>query len=407
MNWPLLTRLAWRNLWRHGRRTSLILVAISLGVWSMVFLAALSRGSMEQQIRHSIFNLLGHIQIHAPNYRDDPVIEHRMAAPDRALLVALDGPEIRAWSSRVRVPAVVASERESAGVVVVGIDPDGERDLSFIPQAVRLGDYLDDDTDPGILIGRKLADRLETELGRRIVILSQDVDNTIADRGFRVKGIFHADVPNAESNFVFIGRRVAQDMLKLGDHISEIAVLTDDRTALAAPLGRLRAAAPDLDVQAWTVVEPLLVLTAEITDVILLIWFAIVFLAMSFGLVNTLLMAIFERTREIGLFQALGMQPRYILMQILLESLCLLVLGLLIGNALAFLNLWWLRDGLDLSAFAEGLAMVGVSPVIFPLLTYQDIVTANLLVLVLGAVASLYPAWRAARRVPMAAITRG
>jgi len=138
----------------------------------------------------------------------------------------------------------------------------------------------------------------------------------------------------------------------------------------------------------------------------MLIWFVVVFLAMSFGLINTLLMAVFERTREIGLFQALGMRPRFILGQVLLESLTLLMTGLVIGNLLAWATIAYLGDGLNLSAFAKGLEWAGLSSVIYPLVAVSDVITANLVVIVLGIIASLYPAWRAARYVPIEAITR-
>jgi ABC-type lipoprotein release transport system permease subunit len=403
---PLLLTLAWRNLWRHRGRTAAILFALALGVWSMVSLAALSRGSMEQQLVKAILNLTGHIQIHAPGYSDDPVVEHRMNPPASALMAALSRPEVTAWAMRVRVPAVVASERESAGVTLVGIDPARERGLSFIPDAVTQGRYLEAGDEAGILLGRKLAERLETGVGRRVVVMSQDVNNSVADRGFRVVGIFDAEPQAAEEIYVFVTLASAQQMLKLGDNISEIALMTTDRDRLDGPLAALRAAAPDLDVQPWTVVEPLLVLTEKVVNVILIVWYVIVFTAMSFGLVNTLLMAVFERTREFGLFQALGMPPRHILGQVLAESCILLAVALALGNLGGWLTVLALKDGLDLSAFAKGFEMMGVSPIIYPALRAGDVAAANVLVTVLGLAASLYPAWRAARHVPVEAITR-
>jgi ABC-type lipoprotein release transport system permease subunit len=402
---PLLATLAWRNLWRNARRTAVLLFALALGVWSMVALAAIVRGSMEQHIRKEILNLTGHVQIHAPAYRDDPAVEHRFTPPP-ALVQVLQRPPVTAWDARVRVPAVVQSERESAGVTLVGVDPARERGLSFIPGAVTEGRYLESPDDQGLLLGRKLAERLDTGLGRRVVLMSQDARNQVGDRGFRVVGIFDADPQAMETGYVFVGRGVAQRMLKIGGDISEIAVMTPDREHLGALLASLRERATGLDVAPWTELQPLLVLGEKVNNVVLLIWFAVVFAAMSFGLINTLLMAVFERTREFGLFQALGMPPRYILGQVLIESLILLGIGLILGNTLGWLSVYWLKDGIDLSAFAEGLELVGVSPVIYPALAAGDVITANLLVVVLGIAASLYPAWRASRHVPVEAITR-
>ncbi len=402
----LVVTLAWRNLWRHTRRTLMILFAFALGVWSMVVIAAITRGSMEQQLDNSILTLTGHIQLHAPGYRDDAVIDYRFAPPDAVLRAVLDGSDVTAWASRVRVPAVVASERESAGVTLVGIDPVRERGLSFIPDAITDGRYLESPDDQGLLLGRKLAERLETGLGRRVVLMSQDVRNQVGDRGFRVVGIFDTQPQQTEEAFVFIGRTAAQKMLKVRDDVSEIAVMTTQRDHPEAPLERLRAAARGLDIEPWTVLEPLLTLTRELTDVILLIWYAIVFAAMSFGLINTLLMAVFERTREFGLFQALGMKPAHILGQVLVESLILLLLALLLGNLAAWATIASLMGGIDLSSVAQGMELMGIAPVIYPAWALGDMLAANVLVFVLGLAASLYPAWRAARQVPVEAITR-
>lgn len=406
LNLSLLYTLAWRNVWRNRRRTLVILLAIAFGIWSMVTLAAIMRGMIEQQVRNTINNLTGHIQVHAVGYRDDPAVDNSMPPPGPTMLKILRGQNVRAWAARVRVPAVVASERGSAGVTLVGIDPEAEQGLSFIAQAVTEGRYLQFPGDHGLLLGRKLVERLETSLGKRVVLMSQDIDNDIADRGFRVVGIFDANTEATETSYVFVGRTLAQDMLKLGGWISELALVVDDRQDLDATLQDLTNAVQGLDIQPWTKLEPLLVLTAKMYDATMLIWFVVVFLAMSFGLVNTLLMAVFERTREIGMFQALGMRPRFILTQVLLESLTVLMIGMAMGNVLAWATIAYLGGGLNLSAFAKGLEWAGLSSVIYPLVAASDVITANLLVIVLGIIASLYPAWRAARYLPVEAITR-
>ena len=406
LNLGLLYTLAWRNVWRNRRRTLVILLAIALGIWSMVTLAALMRGMTEEQVRNTIKNLTGHIQVHGVGYRDDPSINNSMPQPAAAILEVVRTEDVKAWAARVRVPAVVVSERESAGVTLVGIDPEAEQGLSFIADAVTEGRYLESAADHGLLLGRKLAERLETRLGKRVVLMSQDINNDIADRGFRVVGIFDANMEAVENGYVFVGRTIAQHMLKLEENVSELALVVDDRDNLDAILRQITNAAPGLDVQPWTKLEPMLVLIVKMYDGFMMIWFVVVFLAMSFGLVNTLLMAVFERTREIGLFQALGMPPRLLLGQVLLESLTLLTAGLIVGNICAWATIASLDEGLNLSAFAQGFELYGLSSIIYPLVTASDVLTANLVVIVLGLIASLYPAWRAARYVPVEAITR-
>lgn len=402
----LITTLAWRNLWRYPRRTTIILLAITIGAWAMLGTSAFMRGMMEQQINNAIHNLLGHIQIHPPGYRDDPVIEHTMPPPNNNLLNLLNGETIKAWATRVRVPAVVNSERESMGVTLVGIDPAQEQGLSFIADTVTEGRYLQNIDDKGIILGRKLVERLETRLGKRVVLMSQNPANEIAERGFRLVGIFDAKTENIEMQFVFVGRKIAQKMLGMEDNISELAVLSEEPEELDNLLQNLRNAALELEVQTWQTMAPLVKAMVNVFEGFLIVWYLVVFVAMAFGLVNTLLMAIFERTREIGLFQALGMKPRWIVGQVLLESMFLLAIGLIIGNLLSWATIIWTADGLDFSQYAAGYEMAGLSSLIYPVLNISDIVTANVLIISLGLIASLYPAWRAARYVPVEAITR-
>jgi ABC-type lipoprotein release transport system permease subunit len=405
-NLNLLRRLAWRNLWRHKRRTYIMLVAISLGTWFMLFTAAFVRGMIEQQLHDAIYTLTGHVQIHQEKYRDDPAIEHSMSPPGTGLRQALDDERISQWSSRVRLPAVIISERESRGTTLVGIDPEREQGMSFIGEPIQLGRNLESVEDSGVVIGRRMAERLQTKIGRRIVIMAQDANGDVADRGFRIVGLFTAELEATETAYVFTGRQVAQQMLKMGDRISEIEIITGSREKLQQLTDKLRSAAPELEIKDWQELQPLLVATVEFYDAFMIIWYLIVFLAMSFGLVNTLLMAVFERTRELGLFQALGMRPRYIVGQVMFESVILMVLGLVVGNLLSWLSVIALADGLDLSQFAQGLEQFSMPTVLKLAVTFQDVVTANLLVIGLTLIASLYPAWRAARYVPVEAITR-
>ena len=155
----LLSTLAWRNLWRHTRRTVVMVFALALGVWAMIAMAAFIRGWMGEYINKEIMNLTGHVQIHASGYRDDPSIAHRLPPPAAPLGRILNAGPVTAWDARVRVPGVVSSERDSAGVTIVGIDPAAERGLSFIDGAIAEGRDLDSPEDPGVLIGRELAQR--------------------------------------------------------------------------------------------------------------------------------------------------------------------------------------------------------------------------------------------------------
>ncbi|MBT8039208.1 MAG: ABC transporter permease [Gammaproteobacteria bacterium] len=402
-----LGRLAWRNLWRNYRRTLVMLLAIAVGVWAMIFMTALMRGMVDQMIEDGIAALPGYVQVHHPSYRDDPSIANRIPEPDAAFSAALDTPDVMAWTARVRVPAMVSSERDSRGVTLLGVDPTGEIALGFDTEDIVAGRWLDGPDDSGLVVGRKLLERLETDLGKRVVLMSQDPNNDIADRGFRVVGVYRASLPVLEETFVYAGKTRVQTMLGITAQVSEIAVGGRDYRDVDGLVAAVSAAADsEAEVVPWMELDSYLDSMLRVMDGFVLVWMVVVFVALSFGLVNTLMMAVFERIREFGLMQALGMKPRAIMFQVLLESLMLLTLGLLIGNILAVASVLPLSGGMDLGVVAEGMEMMGAAAVLYPALKTGDVLLANAVVIILGIVTSLLPAWRASRYRPVEAIAK-
>ena len=403
----ILFRLAWRNLWRNHRRTAIMLMAVVLGTWAMIFMTALMRGMVTEMVRDGISALPGHVQAHHPGYRDDPSIANLIAASDSDLASRFDKADFKQWATRVRVPAVITSEYDSRGVTLLGVDPAHERDLTFVDYDDVEGRFLESVDDRGIVIGRELAGILNTEVGKRIVLMSQDPDNDIADRGFRVVGLFDANVQSIEEAYVFIGKTTAQNLLRIGDRVSELVVLGDDYRDVEGVFDKTAALIDDgTKIERWFELDPYLGTMLKVMDGFVFVWIVVIFLALSFGLVNTLVMAVFERVREIGLMLALGMRPINILGQIIVESLLLLAIGLAIGTALAWAAVQPIKDGIDVSIVGEGMDMWGMSSVLYPELLLSDVILANVVVLVLGFFASLSPAWRAAHYEPIEAITK-
>lgn len=397
--------LAWRNLWRNHRRTTIMLAAITVGVWAMIFMTALMRGMVDDMLLNGIRSMPGEVQIHHPEYRDDPSINNSIPAPSAELLDALQAPEITAWTSRVRVSGVIQSERDSRGMVLLGVEPASEIAVSFDSDSIIEGRFLEDSNDRGLVIGAKMAEHLETRLGKRVVVMSQDPDNNIADRGFRVVGIYKAKLASLEEMYVYAGRDTVQKLLKLGNKVSEIAITGEDYRNVDRWYPQIKQAAGEaVDTSPWYETNAYLGSMMAMMDGFVLVWVIVIFLALSFGLVNTLVMAVFERIREIGLMQALGMRPNMILYQILIESFLLLFIGLLTGNVLAVATIIPLQSGIDISAVAKGMEMMGTSSMLYPALKVEDMVLANVIVIVLGLLTSILPAWRAASYDPIKAL---
>jgi len=405
LHFSVLLTLSWRNLWRNHRRTGIMLGAIAIGVWAMIFMTALMRGMVDDMLNQGIHNLPGHIQIQHPNFLDDPSVANSIAVPGGEFEALLQRLESKRWTTRIRVPAVIASERETRGINLIGIVPAAEDDVSGLPALLSEGRFFESPLDKGVIIGAKLAERLETRLGKRVVVMSQDPDNNIRERGFRIVGIYRARLPGLEEFNVYAARDTLQRLLRIEGRVSQIIVVGEDYREIEPLYRQVRQQAPaGLQVRAWYEIDTYLAAMFNMMDGFVLVWVIIIFLALSFGLVNTLVMAIFERVREIGLIQALGMRPALILYQILMESTLLLLIGLGLGNALALATIIPLQDGLDISVVAEGMAMMGASSMLYPTLTSSDLLLANSVVILLGILTSILPAWRAAKLDPVRAL---
>jgi ABC-type lipoprotein release transport system permease subunit len=400
----LLLPLAWRNLWRNPRRTVITLLVVAAGLYSILCFAALLQAWADSS-RDSALNLMtGSAQIHANGYLDDPTVDRRMPPPSAALRATLDRPGIAAWASRVRVPAVVRSEYETLPLSFVGVEPSRERGVSAIPAKVAQGRYLSGPSDPGIVLGRHLAKRLETRVGKRVIVLAQEADGSLAERSFDVVGLFAA-TRDVEDGFAFTGIDVARSMLGIGADASEIVVdVPDDRT-LPAAVAALRAAADGLDVRAWKALAPMAAAMSDFVNAFVYIWLWIMFVLMAIGIVNTQLMAVFERVREFGLLRALGMAPRLILVEVALESAILVGVGVAAGMAGAAATIAALHGGVDLGVLARGAEYFGAGHVLHPSLAPTRFFALSAVIWAVGTIVALWPARKAARSSPTEAMS--
>ena len=403
MKFTLLVQLSWRNLWRHRRRTLILLTTICVAVGSVLVLNALLRGMQVSMAETAIDNLNGHFKVVAPGYLDDPGIERSFEfEPSGRPELAADA--IQGWAPRVRVPAVIRSERETRGVQFVGVDP-GSEDISFLGDVAINGEFLSGSDDRRILLGHALAEQLETGVGRRVVVITQGVDGGNRESGYRIAGVYDAVGEGIEKAFVFTGLATAQELLSV-EAVTEVSVRLKEEGRGPSVLRSLTSAFAGQDVRTWQDLAPQAAMMYKVADTTVAIWFLIVMCALIFGLVNTLVTAVMERIRELGMLRAIGMRRGAVIAQVVIESMLTMTIGIAIGVVLGLLGYAWLADGIDLSAFAEGLEMSGVKPELVPRLWARDVFLVVSLSLVLGFLASIYPAQRAVKVQPLDAMRR-
>lgn len=402
--------VAWRNIWRNPRRTVIIMIAVIIGIWSMIFLTAFMRGMVVDMIENGIATLSGDVKIYARGFRSDPSLENRIKNPEPLIsTVRSNIPEGARLAARIRVNAIAQNARHSAGVSFVGIDPQAEAGVSFIGRGVDAGQMIEPGDPAGIVVGRALLEKFETEIGHKLILMTENTDHEVASRAFRIRGVYQAELKSTEKRYVFVSSSAAQEMLKIGPDISEISVMLENHSRAEQAAERI-AAATDTSryaVLPWQELLPMLRAYIHVFNGFIILWYIVVFVAMAFGIINTTLMAVFERMREFGLLKALGMRPWRILRSVLIESFFILVIGAAAGNGLALSMVYALAGrGIDLSAFAAGFEYAGMSAVIRPEIFAADVILANTVVICLGLAVSGYPAARAARITPVEAMSR-
>jgi putative ABC transport system permease protein len=401
----MLFVIAWRNLNRNRRRSAVVLASIVVGVVSLMLYDGLSYGMMVEMLDNAIGNSIGHIQIHGEGFNDNRVIQ--LHIPDRAEAErALEGVEgISGWSSRVLTFGLLSSALGSSGGVILGVDSAREQGVSHIGARLLEGRYIGT-TGREALLGRKMAEKLHVGIGDKVVGMASALDGEVGSELFRVVGIFETASSDFDKTHVFIPLHTAQSMLSMEQRIVEITIAVNDvdRVDDIARILRSRLGA-GYEVLTYKEQLPILVATLQMYDQMLFIIYMIIGLAMIFGIVNTMLMSVFERIQEFGVLMAIGMRNGLVFNMVMAEALCLAAVGTMVGLiAGAGLTLLLGHIGINLSMFAEGFASFGVGTTMYPVLRLNGLLSILITIPLTTMLGAVYPAWRATRLQPVSAI---
>jgi putative ABC transport system permease protein len=404
----LFFNMAWRNVWRNRRRSLLTVLAIALGLTFTIFMRGIGDGFHDQMVDNSVRAEIGHIQIHRSGYHDDPELNKTLPDLEAVTKAIRSLPGLRGYSLRVLGSGLASTAENSNGVQILGVDPTQEQTVTTIQNAIAQGQYLANGMQRPILLGERLAAHLKASLDDKVVLLVQAADGSMGAQLFRVAGIFRSGSPEMDEGIVFILRSDAQTLFTLGDRMTEAALLLQSSRQVPSALEALQkglTGAP-LEVLPWWQVEPFLQQFIQIDDAFFYIIVLIFFVVISIGILNTIMMSIFERVGEFGVMMALGTKPRQIIKLVVEEALALglvgIVAGTLIGSAL---TQYFARHGINLSSFSAGAAALGITTSrVYSELTLANLVYSNLAVFAVVLLVSLYPAFHAARLRPVEAI---
>ena len=391
-------------MWRNRRRTIVTVAAMTLALFVMILYAALMEGYLRGMERNILDLEVGDVQVFAEDYRENPSLWTRIEDPD-ALLESLDAAGFPA-SARLLGFGLAAAGESSAGVSFRGIDVERDATVSGIHDELAHGEWLDPADPGGVVLGRRLARMLGVEPGDEILVLSQGADGSMAYDLYRVRGVLRGVGDATDRTGVFMNAETFRELLVVPEGAHQIIVRRPPELALASAAGSIARMAAGFDVKTWRQLLPTLASLLDSARGLIFAMFFITYLAVGILILNAMLMAVFERVREIGVMKALGVDPLEVLAMMIAESAIQTGLALLVGVGLSVPALLYLsRVGIDLGSLA-GVAVMGVAmdPIwrasVHPS-AYSGPITA---LVVIVALAVIYPAAKAALIEPVEAM---
>jgi ABC-type lipoprotein release transport system permease subunit len=404
----LFLRLAWRNVWRQRRRTFLIAIGMGVTMAMLVLYDGVVAG-FEQAIYGNAIQLLGgNVQVHAPGYNQKlarkPLLP--LDDPDAVVRAAESEPEVLAASKRIITGGLVTNREGAFAVSIIGVETDKETRISPVADNISRGRYLQQDDSDMIVIGQGLATAMEIEVGDRITMVGNSKNKQTRQRTMTVVGIYDVGVPTVEKTTIYLSLNEAQQLFGLDGQVTEVVVALRQIGQEPGVMNAIHSAAPGYEVESWETSIPDLKQTLEMKTSVMSVFGVFMLGIVAIGILNLLMMAVFERTREIGVIGALGLKPRQITVIFLLEGILIGLMGAVIGAALGtIVNALLGYYGIDYSAFAnltEYTALISgrIYSQLVPLKVFQHAVT----VAIIAALAALYPAIQASEREPAEAL---
>ena len=401
-------KMAWRNMWRNWRRTLIATVAIVLGLILLIFMDAMIAGSDQAIYGNSVRLYGGNLQVHSPGYRAKasrmPILP--LANAEIVLETVSAQPQVVAASMRINTGGMVSNRKDAFPVAITAIQPEREAPVSLIAENIAQGRYLDPADEDAILIGRELADLLGAQVGDRVILLGQRKDESMRQGTMTIVGIYDLGLGDAEKGTVFINLSQAQVLYNLRGQVTEVTAMLESVGQEGSLVPVLQSALPAYEVDTWDSLRPELQETLAMKSTVTSIFGFIVLLIAAIGIFNLMMMAVFERTREMGVMAAMGMKSRQLLGLFLMEGAMIGIFGAVLGCFAAWLLVWAVAQvGIDYSfasEMSETIALMGSR--LYPAIEIGKIIGYGVSVVFIAALAALFPAWQAARHEPAQAL---
>ncbi|MER3318352.1 MAG: FtsX-like permease family protein [Allomuricauda sp.] len=404
----MLIQIAWRNIWRNKTRSFVVIGSIVIGLWASIFILAFAWGLYKNNIDESVNRHLSHIQVHHPKFTNQQESKYVIENSDSILSVFQKDDMVQSASMRTIAKGMIASPTTVSGVTIYGISPKAEIKQIGLNQNLIQGDYFASGKDNEIFIGQKLSKKLKIKLRSKVVVTFTDIHANIVSGAFRVGGIYKSKNLSLDEVNVYVQKQTLDNLLGLQPSESnELAILLKDESTLDSYMINVQQLMPNQKVEDWKDLAPDLELVIESFNLYTYIISGIILLALTFGIINTMLMSVLERIRELGMLMAIGLNKRKIFFMIMLETLFLTLIGCPIGLFIGWLSVLVLGTyGINIAIFSEGLASYGFSSIIYPALDGQNYWIVAIMCLITALLAAIYPAYRALQLNPAESIRK-
>jgi putative ABC transport system permease protein len=403
--------MAWRNIWRHPRRAVLTMAAIAFATVLLIFMLSWQFGSYETMIKAVVKVHTGHLQVQAAGYHEQQDMHLVVSDPTAVGRILDETPDVAAHTARATAFSLVSSKERTYGVAVRGIDPAREAQVTTLKQLIREGSYLTDGDTAQALVGELLAKNLRAGVGDELVLLGQGRDGSIAATVVRVAGIFSYGQDEFDRSVLYIPLSYFQEVYNMRGGVHEVVALCASLEAVPRVKRSVAHAIHTIDTQEklvvldWMDLMPGLIQSIKMDLISGFIFYIILIVVVAFSILNTFLMVIFERTREFGVFMALGTTPARLTRLLLFESTTLTLLGTALGILAGSLVTWYFQvHGIVISGTSEMLRQYGLPERMYPQLSLLSIAVGAGLVLIITLVTALYPALKVRRLRPVEAM---
>lgn len=401
----MLLKIAGRNSWRNKKRSIILMSAISLGLWAGLFLMAFYNGLIEQRINTAISGELSHLQVHHPEFKKDYEISYFLPNGQKMLKAVLNQKNTKAAAGRIVIKGMIGSPAGSSGVSIIGVMPSEENKLTNLQNKLIKGAYFEALKKNEILISERLRKKLRLDIRKRTVLTFQDLEGNLTSSAFRVVGIYKTGNTAVDDATVFIPISSIDSLVGIKGTFNEIAILLNSNSFLDSSKKDFQSQFSNMEVKNWMEISPELGLVVSFGTQMVIVIMSIILLALTFGIVNTMLMSVLERTYEIGMLLALGMNKFKVFAMIVLETFILILAGCPSGILLAFVTIGITQHfGIRFSELSDVYSSFGFDPVIYPVIKTEQFGTIMLLVALTAVLSSIFPAGKAIRMKPAQSI---